>query len=672
MAQIDNALLCAVVMVALWTLVGAPIALRLAEPPTCWLWAPPLGWAVYTVVVLPFLGWIGMGRTTVLIVTAVFAIAGLLAFLLQRPAMPQRRSLLAIAAVVAAAGLLALAPAAAVLPKQTPEGVTLAASIFDHSKIALVDEMIRSGVPPKNPFYSESGVPDGIAYYYLWHFSAAVVAVMTGASGWEADAALTWFTAFASLLTMIGLAARFGGKMAAGLVVIVLAAAASVHPLLEWAGPDVSPALIAKASGLGGWLFQMAWAPQHLASATCVVLAGLLLVKLADRDDWFAPPILGLVAAAGFESSVWVGGVVFALGAAMITLYLLWILAPERRLAFLLRALVAASLALAISFPFIRDQVAVAAARDGGPPIAIAPVAVLGTAFPESSRRVLDIPAYWLVYLPVAFAAVYPAGLVGLFFLLKDRSLDTPSRQTIRPLALLAAASLVAAWLLRSVVAINNDLGWRAVLPGLLLLIVFTAAAISRWPRPGARLCGILAAVGVLLTLPDTWQLLQEDFFASRTPSERQFAETPSMWQAVRRHAGPGERIANNPRFLDDMTPWPANISWALLGDRRSCYAGNELAVPFAPIPAAARFATEARFARVFAGAPTNDDIRELADRYGCDVVVVTARDGAWKRDPFASSDLYRLVETEPDRWRIYRRTNPQMPANQLKPRSSQ
>jgi hypothetical protein len=39
---------------------------------------------------------------------------------------------------------------------------------------------------------------DGVAYYYLWHFSAAVVAVLTGVSGWEADAALTWFTAFAS------------------------------------------------------------------------------------------------------------------------------------------------------------------------------------------------------------------------------------------------------------------------------------------------------------------------------------------------------------------------------------------------------------------------------------------------------------------------------------------
>jgi|HubBroStandDraft_6_1064221.scaffolds.fasta_scaffold65073_2 hypothetical protein len=672
MAHVENAFLCAVVMVALWTLVGAPIALRLAEPPTCWLWAPALGWAVYNVVVLPLVGWIGMGQATVLVVTMVFAVAGLVGCFLQGPPMPQRRSLLAIAAVVTAASLLALAPAAAVLPKETPEGVTLAASIFDHSKIAMVDEVIRSGVPLKNPFFNESGVPDGVAYYYLWHFSAAVIAVLTRVSGWEADAALTWFTAFASLLTMIGLAAKLGGKMAAGFVVIALAGAASARALLEWAGPDVTTSLIGRASGLGGWLFQMAWAPQHLASATCVVLACLLLVRLAHREDWFAPPILGLVAVAGFECSVWVGGVTFALGATMIALYLLWTLAPERRLAFALRALAAAALALAISFPFIRDQIAVATARAGGPPIAIAPVAVLGTAFPESVRRFLDVPAYWLVYLTVEFAAFYPAGLAGLFFLLKDRSLDAQSRQTIRPLALLAATSLVAAWLLRSVVADNNDLGWRAVLPGLLLLIVFAAAAISRWPLRGARLCAILAAAGVLLTLPDTLQLLHEDFYASRTPSERLFAATPSMWQAVRRHAGPSERIANNPRFLDDMTPWPANISWALMGDRRSCYAGNELAIPFAPIPAAARAATEARFVRVFAGEPAADDIRELADLYGCDVVVVTAEDGAWRRDPFASSELYHLVEMQPDRWRIYRRTNPQMPANQLKPRSSQ
>ena len=66
MAHVENAFLCAVVMLALWTLVGAPIALRLAEPPICWLCAPALGWAVYNAIMLPLLGWIGMGRATVL------------------------------------------------------------------------------------------------------------------------------------------------------------------------------------------------------------------------------------------------------------------------------------------------------------------------------------------------------------------------------------------------------------------------------------------------------------------------------------------------------------------------------------------------------------------------------------------------------------------------------
>ena len=35
-------------------------------------------------------------------------------------------------------------------------------------------------------------------------------------------------------------------------------------------------------------------------------------------------------------------------------------------------------------------------------------------------------------------------------------------------------------------------------------------------------------------------------------------------------------------------------------------------------------------------------------------VVVVTAQDGAWRKDPFAASALYRLVEDDA-RWRIYR-----------------
>jgi hypothetical protein len=128
----------------------------------------------------------------------------------------------------------------------------------------------------------------------------------------------------------------------------------------------------------------------------------------------------------------------------------------------------------------------------------------------------------------------------------------------------------------------------------------------------------------------------------------------------VRRHTGLAERLANNPLFLADMTPWPINISWALMANRRSCYAGKELAIPFAPISSARRAAIEAQFVRIFAGEPAADDVAQLATRFRCDVAVVTPQDGAWRRDPFGSDGLYRLVEERPDAWRIYRRTGPQ------------
>jgi hypothetical protein len=42
---------------------------------------------------------------------------------------------------------------------------------------------------------------------------------------------------------------------------------------------------------------------------------------------------------------------------------------------------------------------------------------------------------------------------------------------------------LVTAWLLASIIGDNDDLGWRAVLPAVMLPVAF--AVISRW-RPGA------------------------------------------------------------------------------------------------------------------------------------------------------------------------------------------
>ncbi|WP_157100692.1 hypothetical protein [Rhodoplanes sp. Z2-YC6860] len=534
----------------------------------------------------------------------------------------------------------------------------MASPIFDHSKIALIDEMIRSGVPARNPFFGETGTPDRVAYYYLWHFSAAVMAIMTGATGWEADAALTGFTAFASLLCMIGVAMHAGARPWAALAVVALAATTSLRITLGWLWPSAAK-LIGEESGFGGWLFQTSWAPQHVASATCCVIAALLIPRLAEPRSWPATIVLGLVSAAAFQSSVWLGGIVLPLMAVVVGLSCLASTAPERRIPFAASAAAAAVLAALFAAPFVYDQAASAAMRGDAALIAVTPVAALGPEVTESLRRLLDPPAYWLIYLPVEFPAFYLAGLLGLGVLIADRKLDKASRWSLGALVLLTFVSLITAWLGASVIGDNNDLGWRAVLPAVMVLIGFSAALISRWPTSWSRPAGVLAALGVLLSLPGTLKTVGENLSGLRKPSEKILAAAPELWEAARRHTPVGERIANNPRFLHDMTPWPVNISWALLADRRSCYAGSELAIPFAPISALRRAEIEAQFVRVFAGNPVPDDLTQLGARFHCDTIVVTPQDGAWQRDPFAASNLYRLVDSQADRWRIYRRSAP-------------
>jgi hypothetical protein len=316
-----------------------------------------------------------------------------------------------------------------------------------------------------------------------------------------------------------------------------------------------------------------------------------------------------------------------------------------------------AAIAAVLAMPFVYDQLVNTALRGDAAMLQLTPVSVFGPAVPENLSRILDVPAYWLVYLPVELPAIYLPALSGFYLLLKNRAGKRERPRHAHVLLLLTAMSLLTGGVAASVIGENNDLGWRAVLPAVLVLIAVAATAISWWPVAAVRIAGVLAAVGLVVSLPETLKIAQENLFGLRKPSERIFAATPSMWQAVRQHTSAIERVANNPLFLRDMTPWPVNISWALLGGRRSCFAGSELAIPFAPISATRRDEIDALFVRVFAGEPAPGDVSRLAQHFRCDTVVLTAQDGAWQRDPFASGAFYRLVDSRPDAWRIYRRT---------------
>src|SRR4051812_24986749 len=484
-----DTLVCAITAALLWTCLGLPIARRVAPGALALPIAPALGWAVHSAAVLPVFFLVGFTKNIVLGMTVVALAAAFAALVLLQverdEAVPRVRVPIWAFAIAA---LLACGPAAAVLPKITGNGVALAAPIFDHAKVAMIDEMVRLGVPPGNPFFGEPGEPMRLAYYYLWHFSAAELALLTGMSGWAADAALTWFTAFASLALMMGLACWLSGRVSAALWVLPLSFAGSLRPILALAfGSDAVNAMVRPATGFGGWLFQATWAPQHLASVSCVVIAVLLMSEMARRASLSVTLTFILVVVAGFESSAWVGGVTFA-AIAVVSGLLLLILAPaNQRLSFLGSAAFAAVLALALAAPMLLDQLAATTLSEGQSPVVLRPYLVLGNQGPENLRRWLDLPAYWLLPIVVGFSAVYSAGVIFFVATVGARSLDPERAPAARALALMGIVSLAVAWLLASTMANNNDLAWRAALAGGVVLTVFAAVGLSAWVAPTSR-----------------------------------------------------------------------------------------------------------------------------------------------------------------------------------------
>jgi hypothetical protein len=660
MASPINAVLCALVAAALWTTLGYAIARQLLPRVLALGAAPVIGWAVFSAASLPILNLIGFSALAVIGLAVLgLVLAGIgLRWPPAPSGPPTDLNPWWLAAAAAAAAILALLPALALLPKYSEAGVHLAAPIFDHSKIAIIDAMTRQGLPPINPVFGEddaAGAAGHLVYYYLWHFSAAALALPLHVRGWEADIGLTWFTAFASLTLMMALAVWLSRRAGAALLVVALAASASLREVLSFfAGNYELEPFLQQPSGFAGWLFQSTWVPQHLIAASGAIASMLLLVHYVQRPKLGYVLTLAFVVAASFESSAFVGGVTFAIAALASAPLLLSAIETKRRVTAVAGLALAGALALGIAAPFIHDQFALVAARGSAGAIGIHPFEVLGEMFPQPLRRTLDLPAYWLILLPLEFPASFIAGAIALLAILGTRA-SILERTAAKVLGVLAAAGLAISWLLVSRLGDNNDLALRAVLPAAMILIAFAAAGtLAASQRRLRAAIAAFAIGGVMLSLPDTAAMIYANWRGGAAADGAVFAQTPQLWTAVRRHANAGARVANNPLFLQDLTPWPANMSWALLADRSSCFAGRELAIPFAALSPERRAAINDQFIRVFAGQAMPADVGEFAARYGCDVVVVVPQDGAWANDPFAASTDYRLVEAREDRWRIY------------------
>lgn len=276
----------------------------------------------------------------------------------------------------------------------------------------------------------------------------------------------------------------------------------------------------------------------------------------------------------------------------------------------------------------------------------------LGSYEPDQATALANGLAFWLLAMPIDWPAIYLPGLAAAAVALTRRRLPRGATLDTALLLSLAVAGLLVAFVFRSVIG-NNDLGWRSIIASFMVLGIFTAAGLTTWFQ--ARTLVVLTALLVGLGLHGTSRQADALVAGISSPTAQELARAPALWEAVRRHSGPDDRVVNNPLYLQETTKWPTNITWALLSDRRSCYAVWEMVLVFSPLVDDQAWEVAQIYNRVFAGRPAPDDLTRMSTRYGCDVAVVVPSDGAWTSDPFADSALYRPVEVT-TQWRIYRR----------------
>ncbi|HEX2655215.1 MAG TPA: hypothetical protein VHN11_16395, partial [Xanthobacteraceae bacterium] len=557
MVSILNILICALVALAYWTLLGFFVARRLVASSLAIPIAPLAGWAIHSAsAVLVF-------QVTPFSASAVAAVAALTMLacglatradksLSKAPSYPP----VPVWAYLAAAAL-ALVPAAALMPKHLGDAVALSAPIFDHAKVAMIDGIARLGMPPVNPFFGDESGAGRLVYYYLWHFSAAEIVLLLGVSGWEADIAMTWFAAFSSLSLMMGMAVRLCGRASAAIWAVVLAASGSVRPWLWWMFGSSLDRVLPSPAGFEGWLFQSAWVPQHIASAGCAVLALYLISQLVDSKSPLLIGTIGFLVAAGFESSTWIGGVAFAISSLALFPVLIALSSTGQRLQLISGLAFAALFAALLVMPFLIDQLTAATQRGDASPIVLHLYEVLGDAIPSNLRRILDVPAFWLILLPIQLPAVVVTGSITLAGLLLQSKLDHETRRAVWTIAVGASSCLAVSWLLVSTFGENDDLGWRAVLPAVMMLTIAAAAGLATWIASGARFAAACAIGAAALGWPAAASQIKGNFAGNLRSEGVAFAKEPELWTSVRRHADIHERVGNNPLAFKAMTSWP-------------------------------------------------------------------------------------------------------------------
>jgi hypothetical protein len=592
-------------------------------------------------------------------------------------------------ALLLACALLAVMVAQNLFPEVRNGGLYFNEMMFDHSKIAITDSIVRQGVPPLNPFYTPGGKTVLLNYYYLWQFLASQIALLTRVSSWPIDVAMTAYTSFAAAGLVVALAVELTRRAAGGLLALLIAAVAPIaDPLLKLAFPAWLH-WMPRTLLLPLWL-QCAWSPQHVTSGCAVVLALMLVAQIPDAakkspsgsilgaGGVARAGVLGLVAAAAAGSSIWVGGVAFAVTAPLLLVALLQSRLDRRQWVYVFRT-IACALPITMLF-FAPVLYSLLSAKTPKHAVVLGVWQANNWVVAVLHRRhkvvinLVQAVLFWLTYLPLNLGVSVIVGLPAVFARRRDQ---TTGQRALRLMAGWGSVGYLLVSQFMQSTLVNNDLGWRApIVPGM-LLSVWAAAALLELGTASKK--GISAAMRWdtralfirlrWLAVPIGWialglGLLSCVFFyhtplhkpetAANLAARRDLLLQASAWRYVRRFAGPTDRVQANPDGFHKLGIRPPQLPEQLFADRPAAYASRHCVMIFGfAYDAAQRRETNDLMMRIFSGHPHPNDIRQMWQVLKVKVVLVDRLDRLFNTDALQRSGLYRLALARPT-YRIF------------------
>ena len=546
-----------------------------------------------------------------------------------------------------------------VIPHEHDGGVYFTASAFDHSRVALIRSIVKTGLPPVNPYFSESGELNRVVYHFGFQAFAAEPSILFGIPELVSGAGATGLSFLLMLFVMGALIVKLTGKTLPMFFLFVLVPIGPAMPLLEKLPESVRTVIFPKEDpGFWSVINNSVWTPHNNFAVAAVLLILILytdfLFSESKKDRLQLAALLGFLAGASFFNSIYAG--VLALGVFVLTVFLLAAFSKPFRKKFsslFPYQLAAAGIALALSAVFLLYLF-----MNGGDK---APIAFGIMPAYQSSEGFLQIVGsffqFYLIELPVKIGVPYLFGLLALTI-----PGVLPKGLPTRILRVFIGTSYLLIFFIHSTVY-TNDFGWRMSMPAETALYLLGAILLWRifaclWSRKKALACvfaAVLVALPVAFSQDLVKQVSDEDV---GTETHVLFANAAKGWKTVQANTDGDDLVLCNPEGFADMysytvTPY-TNYLFTYYADRNTPIADAAYTITSFSGGWSEEY-VKAKYARVvafFAGNPDADACAYIADELKTKALLITPRDGLWN----AIGELetqYKLIESTPD-YRVY------------------